>query len=738
MIRQRILANVSREEFVGREAELYQVVQQASRTGERRRLLLLAAPGVGAAELFRQAYDELFMNRGEAIPVYFAFGRDRDLVQTARSFFQTLLQQYIAYRRVDPSLVDADLTFHDLVELAPPADYELISNLVETFDRERAESDTREFLNFCLTSPQRLSRAGRKLFPLINASELGISSQDGTLAEAIATMFNRSRAGFGLGGLRRQILDTVQRAGNGRHAGEVIHLEKLSGDDARRLVVGLARRHEIPTNEPTRDLIVQQFDGNAFFINGFLQAASERKTPLTSFLNCQRLYVDELMGGRINRRFSDLLNEAAPNPQTRKNLLRVLYESAGSDGSRSSLWSWKKRLGADSGEFDRIIECLHVNELVNSSAAFVEINSESYVWTDYLRTHYRAEVAGEPRALIVATTLMDSLKRAPQAMARQYRREAALGIRDLLSRFDCQQVPASLFHYDEFAKAHKGADSDEINVALDAEADLIRLPQMVHVTSCAAFDATAHWEDERCSVGHGFEAAEYTDENEVVWLAAEIDSKLEVSVELVQQWLERLSHLARECKFGHVRLWLVSREGFSSKASKLLKARDVFTSSRQQLELLTARIKTEAPEREVEQPDEYEMVIPMGADTELVAAHTVEQIARRVNFPAEAINQIKTALVEACINAAEHSLSPDRKIYQRFRVEPDKLVVTVASRGVVPANLMSQNGEGLNAEKESKSRRGWGLKLIRTLMDEVEFRRVDDGTQLRMVKYIRK
>src|SRR2546426_277723 len=350
MIRQRILANVSREEFVGREAELYQVVRLASLTGERRRLLLLAAPGVGAAELFRQAYDELFMNRGEAIPIYFAFGRDRDLLHTARSFFQTLLQQYIAYRRVDPSLVDADVTFRDLIELAPPADYELVSNLLETFDRERAESDPREVLNFCLTAPQRLSRAGRKLFPLINSSGLGISSQDDAVADEIATVFNRSRAGFGLGGLRRQILDRVQRAGDGHHAGEVIHLDKLTGDDARRLVIRLAKRYEIVTNEPTRDLIVQQFDGNAFFINGFLQAASERKTALTSFLNCQRLYVDELMGGRINRRFSDLLNEALPNPQTRKNLLRVLYYSASSDGSRSSLWAWKKRVGAESGE----------------------------------------------------------------------------------------------------------------------------------------------------------------------------------------------------------------------------------------------------------------------------------------------------------------------------------------------------------------------------------------------------
>ena len=135
------------------------------------------------------------------------------------------------------------------------------------------------------------------------------------------------------------------------------------------------------------------------------------------------------------------------------------------------------------------------------------------------------------------------------------------------------------------------------------------------------------------------------------------------------------------------------------------------------------------------------MIIPMGEDSELVAARTVEEIARRLNFRPEAINQIKTALVEACINAAEHSLSPDRKIYQRFIVEDDKLVVTVSSRGVVPVQLSGQNGQEASTtdEKEgTKSRRGWGLKLIKTLMDKVEFERVDDGTQLKMTKYIRK
>ena len=171
--------------------------------------------------------------------------------------------------------------------------------------------------------------------------------------------------------------------------------------------------------------------------------------------------------------------------------------------------------------------------------------------------------------------------------------------------------------------------------------------------------------------------------------------------------------------------------------------REAFSSSRQQLELLTSRLGVaDEADRAAAPGDEFEMVIPVGDDTELIAASTVEQIARRLDFQPEAINQIKTALVEACINAAEHSLSPDRKIYQRFRLESDKLTVTVSSRGralISPGAGEQNNGHDNNSPAErAKGRRGWGLKLIRTLMDEVEFEPVDDGTRLRMTKYLRK
>src|SRR5262249_43969585 len=139
---------------------------------------------------------------------------------------------------------------------------------------------------------------------------------------------------------------------------------------------------------------------------------------------------------------------------------------------------------------------------------------------------------------------------------------------------------------------------------------------------------------------------------------------------------------------------------------------------------------------------EYEMVIPVGEDTELIAAHALEEIARRHKFSPKAINQLKTALVEACINAAEHGLAPDRKIHQRFVVSDDKIKISISNRGIRLADrLGSQPAEGAEAEtrpiESADTRRGWGLNLIRGLMDDVRIEPVEDGTRITMTKFLR-
>src|SRR5450759_2375268 len=257
MTHQRILASVSRDEFVGRDAELREIVRQASL--DPNGLVVLAAPGVGAAELLRQAYDQLFVRRGDPVPIHFAFKQSEGTpLDAARRFFQNLLQQYIAYRRVDPSLCDARLTFHDLLELALPGDYELVSELIEGFERERSGGDQGGFVRFCLNAPHRLSAAGRKVFHLIDCTKLATPSKD------------EPRIG--------QEITLIHGTDDGHEASELIRLERLSDDDARKLVEVSARRYQIETNEPTRDLIVQQMNASPFFINALIQAARESKT----------------------------------------------------------------------------------------------------------------------------------------------------------------------------------------------------------------------------------------------------------------------------------------------------------------------------------------------------------------------------------------------------------------------------------------------------------------------------
>ena len=734
MAQVRILARGNRDEFFGRDVELRQIVRQASHASDARGLILMATPGAGASQLLRQSYDQLFARRGDLVPIYFAFRRNGATAgEIARGFFQSFIRQYIAYRRVDPSLADAPLSLAELRELALPSDYETVNGIIDLFDSPTSsESD---LVNLCFSLPRRFAAQGRRTYALINCTGVLPLSEDAALARDLFIALRGTELPFVFAALRRQVADLTHDAESDRDPPAALHLEPLSDYEARRVLDALARRYQIQTNEATRDLIVQQLGSSPFFIAEFIQAARDAQVSLTSFLNCQRLYVDELMGGRLHRLFEQLLRALTPDPQTKKTLVRVLYEAAISETRKSSLWAWKKRLGLATTEFERIIDVLHACELVNSTGAFIEVNAESDVWMDYLRTQHRLEVAGEPRAKVVAESLLETLKRAPRTMARKYRREAALGLRPLLQQFNCQSVSASLFHYDRFAESYRGERLDLINEGLDAEADLIRLPQIIHVAPGAAYSATIQCDAERCMVGHGFEAAEYTEENEVVWLVAELEAKLEASRELAEDWCDRLAQLAREAGLENPRTWLIAPEGFSDKASELLNERGAFASSRQQVELLTARLQDERAEDSAA-ADEFEMIIPMSDDTELIAARTVEEIARRVNFKPEAINQIKTALVEACINAAEHSLSPDRKIYQRFVVEGDKLVVTVASRGLQPAQV-GPNGDNAKGEPSARSRRGWGLKLIRTLMDEVEFQRVDDGTQLRMTKYIR-
>ena len=738
----RVLGRVPQQDFVGRAGELDRIMAQAEPANAGRGLLLLMEPSAGVSELLRQAYDQIFNQRADVIPIYFSITRsETTAVSAAIEFLNTFVQQYIAFRRDEPVVSHAPLTLQDLLEITPPADFEWIEQLVESYTRLRFSNDDKALVRFCLGAPQRIPAGRGRPFVMLDGAQLAEYLNGAVvLGTEILRVFSRGRFSFVLAGLRRQILEAAHDAKCNFELLDMLRLEQLDPTEAALLVEHVASRQQVATSEAARDLIVQQFAGSPFFINGFLQAAREKRSSLTSYLDCERLYIDELFGGYIHRHFADLLEDISPRLDARHLLIRLLWEAAAGEDQTSSFDVWRKRLHMSASELEDVLHRLHVQEFINWDETTIEAGAGPQAWKDYLKIRYRLDVLNEPRALVVADALADSLKRAPHTMARHYKQNANAGLRELISKFNCQRVPAVLFDYDSFRSKYKGTEGEEIVAGLANESDSFKLPQTIHLSSCLAFNSDMRQvcEEDHCLIAHTFEEATYTDAQQVVWLAADIESKLEVDIDVARAWCERFEAMAIRFGFARFQIWLISNEGFSEAASRLLKRRKAFSSSRQQLGLLASRAGEAVADPVVPtaHPDEFLMVVPMGEDNELIAASTAEQIAKRLTFRPEAINQIKTAIVEACINASEHSFSPDRKIYQRFRVESDRLVITISSRGIVPVNLNGVNS-GAEAKEAAEERRGWGLKLIRTLMDEVEFERVDDGTSLRMTKYLR-
>ncbi len=734
--KEKILSSLKVEDFIGRSGEIDAILRHAKAESNTLGMVILSAPTCGLSELLRQVYDQLFYEQGEIIPVYFCFSKnDQTAEQTARRFVQTLLLQVVAFRRASVGLLDSAPDVCEISELAIPADGHWIDRLVSACEVKSPLKDERSFVKQAFSAPLRAKSHGANIFLLLDGFEnIESINDDLNLLDELKEIYSRSTIPFVLGGRRRFVLNAIQSGKTKLQNVEILKLNALKDSDAGLLVDNLAEQTEVKINDQTRDLIVQQFRGNPQFITSLFHSAQDSGANLSSFQQVEQIYVDSLLGGRIGKTYDTIFDEIAPNSTTQKRIIKLLASAE----TNIPLETWAKKMSLGDDGFQRVLQFLGIHEIIRINSGMVEFSAENGALQDYVRTRYELEIVGESRALVVGKTLADALKGAPKTMTKFYRNSAAIGLRELLAVFACQAVPHSLLNYADFKTHSKGADTAEIIETLANETDKINLPQIVYTANCAAFypPISQFTDENRSAVALGFDKGSYTNESEIVWITAEIDSKLEATRELTEFWCDRLEMVALMCNFINYQIWLIAPEGFASEACEVLNDCRAFGSSRRQVEFLVKHLQAEDLVKERLKANEYEMVVPMGDDTEMIAAHAVEEIARRHDFQPRAINQIKTALVEACINAAEHSLSPDRKIYQKFTVEDDKLIITISNRGVkIPSAKLAQSTTPIEADE---SRRGWGLKLMQTLMDEVKFEQVDDGTRISMVKYLKK
>jgi serine/threonine-protein kinase RsbW len=134
-----------------------------------------------------------------------------------------------------------------------------------------------------------------------------------------------------------------------------------------------------------------------------------------------------------------------------------------------------------------------------------------------------------------------------------------------------------------------------------------------------------------------------------------------------------------------------------------------------------------------------ELHIPSDLGYEKVAMESAAAVAQNMHFSPDRIEDLKTAIAEACINAIEHGnkLNDLERVLVTLKIDESKLQVDIKDTG----NPFEANIEKPDIDKKitgNDKPRGWGLFLIKNLVDEVEFSSAPEGNTTSMIIYLHK
>ena len=128
----------------------------------------------------------------------------------------------------------------------------------------------------------------------------------------------------------------------------------------------------------------------------------------------------------------------------------------------------------------------------------------------------------------------------------------------------------------------------------------------------------------------------------------------------------------------------------------------------------------------------YRASFPSSYSSVAVARHALVHFARWAGLSGDGLEDFETAIGEALANAAEHGYRQGSEFSVRAEVRDDELSVEIADGG--------PGFNGWNAletvKPRSQSPRGFGIFIMRKLMDRVEY--AERGTRVSLTKKLPK